>query len=102
MLVSGGFTFFTDRVRQRLDLDYSHANVLEVVDGRLTGKVVGGIVDRVGSIRPAFIFLAVLVVLPAPLLWALNVEKGREDAQGLAEREEVGKGTYERVSDDGE
>jgi phosphoserine phosphatase len=45
LLVSGGFTFFTDRVRQRLKLDYSHANVLEVVDGRLTGKVVGGIVD---------------------------------------------------------
>jgi phosphoserine phosphatase len=45
LLVSGGFTFFTDRVRQRLNLDYSHANVLEVVDGRLTGKVVGGIVD---------------------------------------------------------
>nr|WP_217344855.1 phosphoserine phosphatase SerB [Noviherbaspirillum sp. L7-7A]MBV0879044.1 phosphoserine phosphatase SerB [Noviherbaspirillum sp. L7-7A] len=45
LLVSGGFTFFTDRVRQRLHLDYSHANVLEVVDGRLTGKVVGGIVD---------------------------------------------------------
>jgi len=45
LLVSGGFTFFTDRVRQRLSLDYSHANVLEVVDGRLTGKVVGGIVD---------------------------------------------------------
>jgi phosphoserine phosphatase len=45
LLVSGGFTFFTDRVRQRLNLDYSHANGLEVVDGRLTGKVVGGIVD---------------------------------------------------------
>lgn len=45
LLVSGGFTFFTDRVRQALNLDYSHANVLEVVDGRLTGKVVGGIVD---------------------------------------------------------
>jgi UMF1 family MFS transporter len=59
--------------------------------------VVGGIVDRAGSIRPAFIFLAVLVVLPAPLLWALDVEKGREDARGLAEREGVGKGSYERV-----
>lgn len=45
LLVSGGFTFFTDRVRQRLDLDYSHANVLEIANGRLTGKVVGGIVD---------------------------------------------------------
>ena len=45
LLVSGGFTFFTDRVRHRLGLDYSHANVLEIADGRLTGKVVGGIVD---------------------------------------------------------
>ena len=45
LLVSGGFTFFTDRVRQALELDYSHANVLEVANGRLTGKVVGGIVD---------------------------------------------------------
>ena len=45
LLVSGGFTFFTDRVRQRLDLDYSHANVLEIANGRLTGKVLGGIVD---------------------------------------------------------
>jgi phosphoserine phosphatase len=45
LLVSGGFTFFTDRVRQTLGLDYSHANVLEIANGRLTGKVVGGIVD---------------------------------------------------------
>ena len=45
LLVSGGFTFFTDRVRQRLNLDYSHANVLEIANGKLTGKVVGGIVD---------------------------------------------------------
>ena len=45
LLVSGGFTFFTDRVRQRLGMDYSHANVLEIANGRLTGKVVGGIVD---------------------------------------------------------
>lgn len=45
LLVSGGFTFFTERLQQRLGLDYSHANVLEVRDGKLTGKVVGGIVD---------------------------------------------------------
>ena len=45
LLVSGGFTFFTDRVRQRLNLDYSHANVLDIADGKLTGKVLGGIVD---------------------------------------------------------
>jgi phosphoserine phosphatase len=45
LLVSGGFTFFTDRMKQRLQLDYSHANELEIIDGKLTGKVLGGIVD---------------------------------------------------------
>jgi phosphoserine phosphatase len=45
LLVSGGFTFFTDRMKRRLHLDYTHANVLEIVDGKLTGKVLGGIVD---------------------------------------------------------
>ncbi|MBI3283449.1 MAG: phosphoserine phosphatase SerB [Burkholderiales bacterium] len=45
LLVSGGFTFFTERMKTRLALDYTHANVLEIQDGKLTGKVVGGIVD---------------------------------------------------------
>ncbi len=45
LLVSGGFTFFTDRLKARLGLDYTHANVLETADGKLTGRVVGGIVD---------------------------------------------------------
>jgi phosphoserine phosphatase len=49
LLVSGGFTFFSDRVRQRLGLDFARANVLEVADGRLTGRLVdrpwGDIVD---------------------------------------------------------
>lgn len=45
LLVSGGFTFFTDHMKVRLDLDYTHSNVLEIENGKLTGKVVGGIVD---------------------------------------------------------
>jgi phosphoserine phosphatase len=45
LLVSGGFTFFTDRMKTRLGLDYTHSNVLEVDQGKLTGRVVGGIVD---------------------------------------------------------
>jgi len=45
LLVSGGFTFFTERLGARLGLDYTHANVLEIEDGKLTGRVVGGIVD---------------------------------------------------------
>ncbi len=45
LLVSGGFTFFTDRIRQRMGLNFSHANQLEIVDGKLTGRVVGDIVN---------------------------------------------------------
>ena len=49
LLVSGGFTFFSERVRQRLRLDFARANVLQVEDGRLTGAVVarpwGDVVD---------------------------------------------------------
>ena len=45
LLVSGGFTFFTQRLKARLGLDYTHANELEVVDGKLTGRVVGTVVD---------------------------------------------------------
>ncbi|MDF3035972.1 MAG: serB, partial [Paucimonas sp.] len=47
LLVSGGFTFFTDRIRERLGLDYSHSNQLEIIDGKLTGRVLGDIVDAV-------------------------------------------------------
>jgi len=43
-LVSGGFTFFTHKLKQRLGLDYTLANTLEVKDGRLTGKVEGDII----------------------------------------------------------
>lgn len=45
LLVSGGFTFFTERLQTRLGLDFAHANTLEIVDGRLTGQVLGDIVD---------------------------------------------------------
>ena len=45
LLVSGGFTFFTDRMKTRLGLDVTHSNQLEIIDGKLTGKVLGGIVD---------------------------------------------------------
>lgn len=45
MLVSGGFTFFTERLKQRLGLDYAYANQLEIIDGKLTGKLTGRIID---------------------------------------------------------
>jgi phosphoserine phosphatase len=45
LLVSGGFTFFVERLRARLGLDHSISNTLEIVGGRLTGRVLGNIVD---------------------------------------------------------
>lgn len=51
LLVSGGFTFFTERLKERLGLDACHANVLEIVDGKLTGKVLGDIVDAHGKAK---------------------------------------------------
>ncbi len=45
LLVSGGFTFFTERLRARLNLDSAHANTLEIEDGVLTGRVLGDILD---------------------------------------------------------
>jgi phosphoserine phosphatase len=45
LLVSGGFSFFTERLQARLGLDYTRANLLEIIDGKLTGKVLGEIVD---------------------------------------------------------
>ena len=45
-IVSGGFTYFTERLRSELGLDYAHANTLEIKNGLLTGKVIGAVVDR--------------------------------------------------------
>jgi len=45
MVVSGGFTFFAHYVQQLLGLDYAVANTLEIIDGKLTGHILGDIVD---------------------------------------------------------
>lgn len=49
LLVSGGFSFFTDRLKVRLGLDYSTSNTIEIEAGRLTGRVIGDIVDAAGK-----------------------------------------------------
>jgi phosphoserine phosphatase len=45
LLVSGGFSFFTGRLKARLGLDHTLSNELEIRDGRLTGRLLGNIVD---------------------------------------------------------
>ncbi len=68
LLVSGGFTFFSDRVKQRLGLDFARANVLEVDAGRLTGRLVprpwGTVVDGAEK-RRVLLEVAELLGLPA-------------------------------------
>ncbi|MET0952733.1 MAG: phosphoserine phosphatase SerB [Aeromicrobium sp.] len=48
-LVSGGFTHIIERIAGELEIDYYRANELEVVDGRLTGRILGPVVDRAGK-----------------------------------------------------
>jgi len=68
VLVSGGFTWFSDVVRQRLQMDFARSNVLEVADGRLTGGLVaqpwGDIVDGQEK-RRVLTELADLMRIPA-------------------------------------
>ncbi|HMA09945.1 MAG TPA: phosphoserine phosphatase SerB [Ramlibacter sp.] len=45
LLVSGGFTYFTDRLKPRLGLDYAFSNELEIENGVLTGRTVGRVID---------------------------------------------------------
>jgi len=53
LLVSGGFTFFTEKLQQELGFKQTQANTLEIVHGKLTGKVIGDIVD--GAAKNAYL-----------------------------------------------
>jgi phosphoserine phosphatase len=48
-IVSGGFSQITDRLAEDLGIHFARANELEIVDGRLTGEIVGQVVDRAGK-----------------------------------------------------
>ncbi|MBI5524638.1 MAG: phosphoserine phosphatase SerB [Desulfarculus sp.] len=48
-VVTGGFDFFADHLKQRLNLDFAFANRLEIKDGALTGRVLGQVIDAVGK-----------------------------------------------------
>ncbi|GHA69090.1 hypothetical protein GCM10009007_07390 [Formosimonas limnophila] len=51
LLVSGGFTYFTAAVQKRLNLTHTRANELEIIDGKITGRVIGNIVN--GDVKAA-------------------------------------------------
>jgi phosphoserine phosphatase len=80
-IVSGGFTQITDDLQRRLDLDYAHANTLEITDGRLTGRLVGDVVDRAGKADALERFAARAGV---PLSQTVAVGDGANDLDMLA------------------
>jgi len=80
-IVSGGFTVFTDRLAADLDLQHAHANVLEIVDGRLTGELVGPIVDRA---RKASLLREIAEQGDIPLSQTVAVGDGANDLDMLS------------------
>jgi phosphoserine phosphatase len=80
-IVSGGFTQITDPLAAALGLDFAAANTLEVADGRLTGGLVGEIVDRAGKARALARFAAEHGI---PLEQTVAVGDGANDLDMLA------------------
>jgi phosphoserine phosphatase len=80
-IVSGGFTFVTDALRDALELDHAFANELEVRDGRLTGRLVGEVVDRK---RKAALLVEVARREHIPLDQTVAVGDGANDLDMLA------------------
>ena len=82
LLVSGGFTFFTDRLKQRLGIDYTISNRLEVSGGKLTGQVLGDIVDANAK---AAKFRTVMQELGATRQQTVAIGDGANDLKMMAE-----------------
>ncbi len=81
LLVSGGFTYFTDRVKTELGIDYVHSNQLEIVAGRLTGAVVGDIVNAAAKAQWLKHYCAELGIPPQQ---AIAVGDGANDMKMMA------------------
>lgn len=82
LLVSGGFSFFTERLREGLGLDYTISNRLEVVAGKLTGKLLGDIVDAQAK---AAKFLQVMAELKIDRSRTLAIGDGANDLRMMAQ-----------------
>jgi phosphoserine phosphatase len=82
LLVSGGFTFFTERLKARLGLDYTISNTLEIENGRLTGKVLGEIVGAEAKARK---FAEVVAELRAVKEQTVAIGDGANDLKMMAQ-----------------
>ena len=82
LLVSGGFTYFTDRVREELKLDYAYSNVLVVEAGALKGTTTGALVDAAGKAAHVARLKRELGIEPAKVL---AIGDGANDLPMMAE-----------------
>lgn len=82
LLVSGGFTFFTERLKARLGIDHTISNVLEVKGGKLTGALVGEIVDADAKARK---FVEIRENLRAEKHQTVAIGDGANDLEMMAE-----------------
>ena len=82
LLVSGGFTYVTDRLKDRLKLDYTRSNCLEFQDGKLTGNVIGTIVNADGK-RQALLEIRDLLGLTRDQL--IGIGDGANDLKFMQE-----------------
>jgi phosphoserine phosphatase len=82
-LVSGGFSQITDRLADDLGIHYSRSNQLEIVDGVLTGRIVGDVVDRAGK-ATALRYFAEQVGVPLESVVAIGDGANDLDMLGIA------------------
>ena len=82
LLVSGGFTYFVERLKTRLGIDYTIANTLELANGRLTGGLIGDIVDAEAKARK---FRSVVAELKAEKHRTVAIGDGANDLKMMAE-----------------
>ncbi len=80
-IVSGGFTQITDELAADLGIDYAAANVLEISDGKLTGRLIGPIIDRAGKATALRRFAADAEV---PISQTVAIGDGANDLDMLA------------------
>jgi phosphoserine phosphatase len=80
-IVSGGFSAVVDRLAADLKLDHAVANELEVVDGRLTGRLLGEVVDRAGK---ATVLRRIAAAEGIPLEQTVAIGDGANDLDMLA------------------
>ena len=80
-IISGGFTPFTEWLRTELALDHAFANELEIVDGRLTGEVIGRVIDRA---RKAELLRQIAAQEGIPLSQTVAIGDGANDLDMLA------------------